>query len=120
MTCLLSAQGTVGSWQDHLSYSTSHYLTGGDDMIYSSAGASLLVQDIPSGTVSSLSRISGLNETLIGAVASSSNQATAPMSVSFRPEILERDDTVPEGISCTRLSLIHISEPTRRTPISYA
>jgi len=69
MTCLLSAQGTVGSWQDHLSYSTSHYLTGGDDMIYSSAGASLLVKDIPSGTVSSLSRISGLNETLIGAVA---------------------------------------------------
>ncbi len=69
MAFLLNAQGTIGSWQDHLSYSTSHYLTGGDDKIYSSAGASLLVHDIPSGTISSLSRISGLNETLIGAVA---------------------------------------------------
>jgi len=69
MTFLLSAQGTVGSWQDHLSYSTSHYLTSGGDNIYSSARASLLVQNIPSGTASSLSRISGLNETLIGAVA---------------------------------------------------
>ena len=69
MTFLLGAQGTVGSWQDHLSYSTSHYLTSGGDNIYSSAGASLLVHNIPSGTASSLSRISGLNETLIGAVA---------------------------------------------------
>ncbi len=69
MTFLLGAQGTVGSWQDHLSYSTSHYLTGGGDNVYSSAGASLLVRDNAAGTVSSLSRISGLNETLIGAVA---------------------------------------------------
>jgi len=69
MTFLLKAQGTVGSWQDHLSYSTSHYLTGGGDIIYSSAGASLLLKDISSGAVSSLSRISGLNETLVGAVA---------------------------------------------------
>ena len=69
VTFLLGAQGTVGSWQDHLSYSTSHYLTGGGDNIYSSAGASLLVQDIQSGTASSLSRITGLNETLISAVA---------------------------------------------------
>jgi len=68
MTFLLGAQGTVGSWQDHLSYSTSHYLAGGGDNIYSSAGASLLVHDILSATVSSLSRITGLNESLIGAV----------------------------------------------------
>src|SRR5665647_44594 len=69
MTFLLDAQGTVGSWQDHLSYSTSHYLAGGGDNIYSSAGASLLVHDISSETISSLSRVSGLNEALIGAVA---------------------------------------------------
>jgi hypothetical protein len=69
MTFLLGAQGTVGSWRDHLSYSTSHYLAGGDEKIYSSAGASLLVRDIQTGSLSSLSRVSGLNETLIGAMA---------------------------------------------------
>jgi hypothetical protein len=69
LTFLLNGQGTVGSWQDHLSYSASYSLAVGGDKIWSSAGASVLVMDIPSKEVSSLSRISGLNETLIGSVA---------------------------------------------------
>jgi sugar lactone lactonase YvrE len=66
---LLSGQGPVGSWQDHLSYSTSRSLAGGDEKIYSSAGASILEYDIPSKSISSLSRVSGLNETLISTMA---------------------------------------------------
>jgi hypothetical protein len=65
----MRGQGAVGSWQDHLSYSSSYSLTGGGDKIYSSAGASLLVLDIQSGSLSSLSRISGLNETKIGTIS---------------------------------------------------
>lgn len=68
MNFLLCGQGTVGSWQDHLSYSTSYYLAGGAGKIYSSAGASILMLDFPTKEVSSLSKINGLNETLIGEI----------------------------------------------------
>ncbi len=66
---LVTGQGAVGSWDDHLSYSTSYCVTAGGDRIYSSAGASVLVFDRLSGTTSSLSRISGLNETAINLLA---------------------------------------------------
>jgi streptogramin lyase len=66
---LLSGQGSVGSWQDHLSYSTSRSLTCSGQKIYSSAGSAILVYDIPSKSVSSLSRVTGLNETLISTLA---------------------------------------------------
>ncbi len=66
---LLNGQGAVGSWNDHLSYSSSYSLAAGGEKIYSSAGASLLVYDIRSGSSSPLSRVSGLNETAISHVA---------------------------------------------------
>lgn len=66
---LLSGQGAVGSWKDQLSYSSSFSLAAGGDKIYSSAGASLLVYDIPSASSSPLSRVTGLNETAISHVA---------------------------------------------------
>jgi hypothetical protein len=66
MPLLLGGQGVVGSWQDHLSYSSSYCVAGGGDKIFSSAGASVLIADLATGGVSSLSRVSGLNETLIG------------------------------------------------------
>lgn len=68
-TFLLSGQGSVGSWQDHLSYSTSRSVACSSQKIYSSAGSSVLVYDIPSKSMSSLSRVSGLNETLISTLA---------------------------------------------------
>lgn len=66
---LLRGQGSVGSWQDHLSYSTSHDLACSGQKVYSSAGSAVLVYDIPSKSVSSLSRVTGLNETLISTLA---------------------------------------------------
>ncbi|MRR19062.1 T9SS type A sorting domain-containing protein [bacterium] len=68
VSVLLCGQGAVGSWGDHLSYSSSYSLAAGQDKIYSSAGASVLVFDIASGSSSSLSRVTGLNETAISLV----------------------------------------------------
>lgn len=62
-------QGPVGSWKDQLSYSSSLSLAVGDDKVFSSAGAAVLVYDIPSRSTSSVSRVTGLNETLVNAVA---------------------------------------------------
>ncbi|HUW92933.1 MAG TPA: two-component regulator propeller domain-containing protein [Bacteroidales bacterium] len=61
-------QVPVGSWQDHLSYSSSYYLAAGDDNLYSSAGASLLVVDTQTNTLSKLSKANGLTETGISAI----------------------------------------------------
>lgn len=62
-------QGPVGSWKDHLSYSSSLSLAAGDGKVFSSAGASILVYDLPSRSVSSVSRATGLNETLVSSLA---------------------------------------------------
>jgi hypothetical protein len=62
-------QGPVGSWKDQLSYCSSLSLAVGDDKVFSSAGAAVLVYDIPSRSTSSVSRVTGLNETLVNAVA---------------------------------------------------
>ncbi len=72
MTCLTLphyGQGPVGSWKDRLSYSSSLSLAAGDNKVFSSAGAAILVYDIPSRTASSISRVTGLNETLVSSVA---------------------------------------------------
>ncbi len=66
---LLSGQGPIGSWDDHLPYSRSYSITAGNGNIYSSTGSAVLVHNIKSGTNSSLSRISGLTETAIALVA---------------------------------------------------
>jgi Two component regulator propeller len=68
ISLLINGQGGVGSWNDRLSYSSSFSVAAGGDKIWSSAGASVLVHDIPSGESSSLSRVSGLNETVIGII----------------------------------------------------
>lgn len=76
VSILCRGQGPLGSWQDHLSYSTSRYLAAGDNKIFSSAGASILEYDISSGSASSLSRVTGLSATLISALAWCADQET--------------------------------------------
>ena len=65
---LLCGQGAVGSWNDHLSYSSSYSVAAGGEKVYSSAGSSLLVYDIRSASSSPISRVTGLNETAIGQI----------------------------------------------------
>ncbi|MCU0458270.1 MAG: T9SS type A sorting domain-containing protein [Bacteroidales bacterium] len=66
---LLSGQGVIGSWDDHLPYSRSNSLTAGGGKVYSSTGYAVLVHDIVTGTNYSLSRISGLTEASVALVA---------------------------------------------------
>lgn len=68
-TIILSGQGAVGSWDDHLPYSRSYGLTSGGGKIWSSSGSSILVYDIKSGALSSLSKVTGLTETAIAHIA---------------------------------------------------
>ena len=70
----LNGQGAVGSWNDHLSYASSYCVAAGGGSIYSSAGASILIHDLSTGSTSSLSRISGLNETTIGSLGWCDNE----------------------------------------------
>ncbi|HSO77413.1 MAG TPA: hypothetical protein VLQ76_02510, partial [Bacteroidales bacterium] len=72
----LSGQIPVGSWQDRLSYSSSYYLTAGNDKIFSSAGASLLIIDSQTEITSKLSKANGLSETGISAIAWSEQEET--------------------------------------------
>ncbi len=66
---LLTGQGAVGSWRDHLPYSRSFAVAAGGGRIYSSAGQSLLVYDQAAGRSSPMSRVSGLSETSVADVA---------------------------------------------------
>ncbi|MGB3922386.1 MAG: hypothetical protein WBL00_00500, partial [Bacteroidales bacterium] len=66
---LVSGQGSVGSWTDHLPYSRSYSISAGGGKIYSSTGSAVLVHDPGSGANSSLSRVSGLTETAVALVA---------------------------------------------------
>lgn len=68
-TFAMCGQGAVGSWSDHLSYSSSFSLAAGGEKIYSSAAASVLIYDIRSSSTTPLSRVSGLNEAAISQVA---------------------------------------------------
>jgi len=72
----MSGQIPVGSWQDRLSYSSSHYLTAGNDKIFSSAGASLLIKDTQTEITSKLSKANGLTETGISAIGWAEQEET--------------------------------------------
>src|SRR5512133_507138 len=72
----LAGQVPVGSWQDHLSYSSSYYLCAGDENVYSSSGASLLILDTQKEITSKLSKANGLTETGISAIHWSDQEET--------------------------------------------
>ncbi len=71
-----AGQVPVGSWQDHLSYSSSWCLAAGDDKIFSSTGASLLILDTQSDLLTKMSKANGLTETGTSAVAWSDQEET--------------------------------------------
>ena len=64
----LSGQGPLGSWHDHLSYSVSNCVVSGDNKVFSSTGASVMILDIKTGTLSRLSKANGLSEAGISAL----------------------------------------------------
>ena len=69
--CFSAAKGQapVGSWSDHLKYSTAVHLAVSPQNIYASTGEALLVYNKDLSELKKLSRVNGLTETGISAIA---------------------------------------------------
>jgi hypothetical protein len=72
----LIGQTPVGSWSDHLVYNYAQSVTVGSKTIFASTGSSILVYDKSLSQLSKLSRINGLTETGISAIAYSEENKT--------------------------------------------
>ena len=73
---LLSGQTPVGSWSDHLVYTTAQSVAVGTDEVYASTGSSILVYNKSFAELKKLSRINGLTETGISTIAWSEENKT--------------------------------------------
>ncbi len=70
------AQTPVGTWSDHLVYSTARYIAVSPDEVYSSTGSSVLVYNKKFAELRKLSPVTGLTETGISSIAwSTENKA---------------------------------------------
>jgi hypothetical protein len=63
------AQTPVGSWSDHLKYSSIRNIAVGKKEVFASTGSSLMVFDMEYSELKKLSRINGLTETGISTIA---------------------------------------------------
>jgi hypothetical protein len=63
------SQTPVGTWSDHLQYNTASSLAISPGKIYASTGASLIIYDKEYSELKKLSRVNGLTETGISAIA---------------------------------------------------
>lgn len=73
---LIRGQVPVGTWSDHLSYNTSNSIAVGNNEVFSSTGSSILVFDKSMAELRKLTRINGLTETGINAIAWSQDYKT--------------------------------------------
>lgn len=73
---LLTGQTPVGSWSDHLVYTTAQSVAVGTDEVYASTGSSILVYNKGFAELKKLSRINGLTETGISTIAWSEENKT--------------------------------------------
>lgn len=75
IVCLLAvflkspAQTPVGSWSDHLNYSSFRHVVAGNRQIFASTGSSIMIYDQEKIQLRRLSTINGLSETGISAIA---------------------------------------------------
>lgn len=71
-----AAQSPVGTWTDHLDYSTAVNIAVGAEDVYASNGSSILVYNRPLAELRKLSHVNGLTETGISSIAWSEEQKT--------------------------------------------
>ncbi len=64
----ICGQTPVGSWSDHLSYSTANSIAAGSKQVFASTGSSLLVYDKEFAELKKMTRINGLSETGISSI----------------------------------------------------
>ena len=62
-------QTPVGSWSDHLSYNTASSIAVGTKEVFVSTGSSLIIYDKEFTELKKMSKINGLSETGISAIA---------------------------------------------------
>lgn len=75
--CLtVCAQTPVGSWSDHLVYSSANCLAYSNDNIYSSTGSSLLIYNKSFSELKKMTRVEGLTEAEISTIAWSEENKT--------------------------------------------
>ncbi len=73
---ILAGQTPVGSWSDHLTYSTANCVAVSSDQIFASTGTSLLIYNKSYAELKKMSRINGLSESGISAIAWSEENKT--------------------------------------------
>lgn len=73
---LAKAQSPVGTWTDHLVYSTSHDIAVTKDLVYSSTGSSLLIYNKDYAELRKFSKINGLSGTGISCIGWSEEYKT--------------------------------------------
>ncbi len=66
---LIYGQLPVGSWSDHLRYNTASSIAVGSEEVFTSTGASLLVYNKKFNELKKMSKVNGLSETGISAIA---------------------------------------------------
>lgn len=67
--CQVKSQVPVGTWSDHLVYNTAKAVAVGSEDVFASTGSSIIVYNKQLAELRKLSRINGLSETGISAIA---------------------------------------------------
>jgi hypothetical protein len=76
ISILSYAQTPVGSWSDHLVYSTANCVAVGSDEVFASTGSSIIIYNKAFDELKKLSRINGLTETGISTIGWSEENNT--------------------------------------------
>ena len=76
ISLLSEGQTPVGSWSDHLVYKTADCVAAGSDEVFASTGSSIVIYNKAFAELKKISRIDGLTETGINAIAWSEDNKT--------------------------------------------
>ncbi len=76
LNLILTGQTPVGSWSDHLVYTTANCVAVSSDQVYASTGMSLLIYNKSYAELKKMSRINGLSENGISTISWSEENKT--------------------------------------------
>ena len=76
MSLKLHGQTPVGSWSDHLVYSTAYCVSAGTDEVFASTGSSIIIYNKGFAELKKMSHINGLTETGISTITWSEENKT--------------------------------------------
>ena len=91
---VLKAQTPVGTWSDHLSYTTAKGVAAGSKEIFASTGSSLISYNRAYAELRKITKIEGLTETGISAIAWSEDYNTLVVAYLTTNVDLMKDNTI--------------------------